>query len=671
MKPVGFLLIIAILLSIVPIVQIPKANAEVLPISDVDNAIDEGVTAVINGIKHIYWNGQYYDVMSDHPSPTISVVYNGQTFIPGSFFDPGDLKYKAKLIDVSSNFVSWRYYFNVDSDRDYDVVIYASLTNVDKNTDKLFINVEKSEYTITLLVGTNFPYKYTNVNQGWSTTITIDDTNRFKFLAARYVARHSTRIAAWLMEEEGYTSLANKLNAFMDNLGFQYDVYAPLFGKSNNYPDDFFDYAKQTWLGNGYDAHPWNTDPNGYYINYPYKSRMYILDKAGFISVGINGWEQAPLAKLLKALHLLNKYGTSKQSDAENLISEAMNEGDWDGYGLKGYTVEGFHLPYKGYPVYPNAVFLATLVKYYQVTGDRYINGNDILYIADRLAGILVALQWNYESETPWGTVKLALFNGWWPASYDIGSIIAKPSAWGLIDTATAGLDSLSGAFARYLGVNFPPAAYRPMPTEFPFSIVNSESTIIAVQALIMYRQLNRNPINPQSEISGIEGVFVDGGGGGSGPYHSGDYSDDGRWVSAYALTPGLGGDAWHYEYVKFKVKAATTASYKLRVDVMLNYNGYDSAGSVDDVYLVIKLIGSSGNVIQEIDNHVDSVNKNNVFSIAKAFTGDYNIGTLSSGTYYIEIGIKVVANNEPASFNGAWINAVGHIDYAGLIPSS
>jgi hypothetical protein len=661
--------LLVLALFLLPIVApVMPARAATIPLSELDQAINLGISVVYDAVRPIDSSYIYY-VMPDHPSPTISVEYNGKVYVPGSFFDPGDYQYKTELVSVTSNSISWRYYFNVDDDDDYDIAIYAQLTNVNDYTDRLHILVDKAKYNFNIIIGTYYPYKYYNVSQGWSTTIDIYSWNQYRFLSARYVARHSTRIAAWLLEDAGYTTTASRLHNLMNSCGYTYDVYAPVFGRDVKYPDDFFT-RPETWLGYGYDCLPWSV---GTFINYPYKSRMYIFKAFSDYTyeAALRAWEEAPLAKLLKAMHLLNKYGTSKANEAEKLIAEAITEGGWDGYGIKyalidaGYVTTGYHtgvdIPYEyaGYPVYLNAVLLAALVKYYQVTGDRWIAGNDILYMADRLAGILVRLQWKYEAKTQWGYVRLALFKGWWPAAYEIGSLISKSSAWGIIDTLTHTADNVAGILAK-VGVDFPSESLRPMPSEWPFALVNSESTILAIQALKLYRELGREPIDPLSDvITGLDGVFVEGDGGGYSVagLHGGETAQDGRWITALALTPGLGGDAWHYQYAKFKFDLTSSGYYKLRLASIVSYKGKDSHGSSAYVYLIVKILDANGNTLAQVEKLVDHVDADNLFNRAKAVTIELDTGYITSGTYYVEIGLKVVADNSPISWEGVWID--------------
>ncbi|MCE4608820.1 MAG: hypothetical protein F7C36_00350 [Desulfurococcales archaeon] len=629
-----------------------------MPLSYVEEAINLGVQAVKTAIRPL---GNYMYVMPDHPSPTISVEYNGEIYIPGSFLDPGDLLYKTELVEVTQYSVAWRYYFNVDSDEDYDIIIYARLQNVDPSTDKLTINVDKSEYTITLLVGTRDPYKYTSVNEGFSTTIYITDSNRDKFHSARYVARHSTQLAGWLMYEEKEYGLSQGLLMTMEEVGFWYDVYDPIWGRSNSYPDNYWDYPQKTWLANGYEAHPW--DKSETLLNYPYRSRMYILDALPTdysLEAGIRGWEDAPLYSLLKAIHLLNKYGTSKASEAEQLIAHALWEGRWDGYGLHyamldptwittGQKLSEFvSYEYKGYPIYLNSVLLIALIRYYEVTGDQYISDQNILYMADRLAGILVNTQWRYEHETPWGLVRLALFKGWWPAAYSIGSYILKPSAWGIIDTITSGWDEVTGYLAK-LGIDIG-KAFRPMPSEWPFAIVNSESTLLAIKALKVYldfaQKYGRQPVDVAvARVGGVEFVEVGGGCYPSCGFEPKRYNitigadDYGRWINATTISA-MSGEAWAYSYAKFKFRTDTSGTHQIQVGVTLNYTLLDYYDVRERIFIVIKIIDSTNTVVEQWENLVIELDNETFIVKTLSLYYEYNT-TLSPGDYYIEIGLK------------------------------
>jgi hypothetical protein len=175
-RAVPLAILALILLSIVlPAVQIP-ARAATIPLSEIQEAIDLGTQAILNAVRPLIADNTQYYVMPDHPSPTIMVEYNGKLYVPGSFFDPGDSMYKTELVEVTGDSAAWRYYFNVDDDSDYDIVIYARLSNVGENADKLFIFVDKAEYPFTLVLGTRDPIKYYNVQDGWNTYLYIKRT---------------------------------------------------------------------------------------------------------------------------------------------------------------------------------------------------------------------------------------------------------------------------------------------------------------------------------------------------------------------------------------------------------------------------------------------------------------------------------------------------------------
>ena len=668
--------ILIALIALSTIIYAIPSQAATIPLSEVQQAIDDGISAVYDAVRTIDYGG-YYKVMPDHPSPTISIEYNGRAYVPGSFFDPGDRDYKTELVSVTNTTVAWRYYFNVDNDYDYDIIIYAELRNIDRNTDTLFIYVDEAEYTFNILVGTVLPTKLISVNQGWSTTLTIDETNDYKFHSARYVNRHSTIIASWLLEDEGYSYTASKLKQFWQLTGFQYDVYAPVFGRSINYPDDFFSYTNETWLGDGYNAHPWNVDPSGAFLNYPYKSRMYILDSSSAAAVGISGWLEFPLAKLLHAMHLLDKYGLSKASEAELLIEEAIIEGGWDGYGLKQARPYGVPWSYKGYPVYLNAAMLAALVKYYQVTEDRWVAGNDILYMADRLAGILVRLQWDYEHDTPWGPVRLALFRGWWPAAYDIGSLVSKPSAWGLVDSVTSGWDAITGFLDKYANIDVGEAV-RPMPSEWPFAIVNSESTILAIQALKLYlglaQQLGRQPLDVTQLSVLWDGELAGTGGGSTGCPSFSSYcalystSSDGWGLSVYAYSD-LSWDAWAYAFSKIKLNP-TPGDYNLRVAMMVSYEGQDTYGNTGYVYAIVKVYDSNGNIIKSVSDTVAIIENDSLFRQQGVKAITIEIPITVSGTTYVDLGLKAVADTSYLQIAGCLVAASAVIESVILEPS-
>ncbi|MCD6195591.1 MAG: hypothetical protein J7J82_02240 [Staphylothermus sp.] len=251
---------------------------------------------------------------------------------------------------------------------------------------------------------------------------------------------------------------------------------------------------------------------------------------------------------------------------------------------------------YKGYPVYLNAVFLDTLVAYYKLTRNRYLNGIDILQLADRLAGLLIKAQWIYEHETPWGTIGLALYRGGWAAVYEPGSVKVEGSAWGIIDTATAGLDAIAGILAG-IGVNIP-RSLLPMPSEFP-TIVNSESTILAIKALKDYKSLGRAPEVP-TIIRPYHGEFYYGNGYGDG---QGTTSTDGKTIKATISVLDFINTHYHYQYANYKLLINETSSvitFEYDIYGLLSYRAWSLDAGSYKISIFVKIWDPSGNKIED-----------------------------------------------------------------------
>ncbi|MEM4562280.1 MAG: hypothetical protein QW123_05340 [Desulfurococcaceae archaeon] len=692
MRSVALVLLALVVISTMQLI-VHVASAQ----SPIDYAIEQGVQHVIRSIAFI---DQSKAVVRDHPSIPITVEWNGKVFMAGGFLDPGNRDYYHELINVSSNSMTLRFYFNVDGDLTYDIVIRVTVTNIDAHRDSVTLVVERCRVTgAKLYVGNygrviNGDVIYTGYTRTWIEWYTY--TSHY---SNRYVARHSTRIAAWLLEDLGYTEFSQALHNFMNTLNFTYDVYAPVFGRSNNYPDDFFDRLTETWLGAGYNNHPWVFTSQ--VSLYPYKSRIYIFNSAGLASLTVRGWREAPLAKLLMALHLLNKYGRQRVSDAASLIGQALHEGGWDGNGLSKARLEldyvflnnrnlcesifplplvmqlhGIFAPlprdcvyvysYEGYPVYLNSVLLAALVRYYMVTGQETITyagtTYNVLDIADKLAGILVRVQWIHQQNTPWGTLSLAMYRGGWPAAYDVvdGGIIVKPSAWGVIDTLTSSFDKLSFVlFAlgypmkellKQFGVN-PPSEFSwevaakpalPMPGEWP-SIVNSESTILAIQALRLYRQLYRTAIDSSVYLF-PQGVFIEGGGYGSG-ITNGNTSTDGRFIRAQAQS--YASYSYRYQYARYRLILPATGNYTLVVSGASQYYLGISSWLRADFELHVKVYDGNWNILNSTMIIVDKVTVTSSGLVERVNATPIYVVinvTTPTRTIYVEVGVAARA---------------------------
>ncbi len=246
MRAYSLLFMSCIMLSLISplIISIDLVRAQAS--SAIDNAINEGINYVLRSIVFLdsSWSKA---VMRDHPSIPITIVWNGNRITAGGVLDPGNRDYKGES-SVGPNYIYEKYYFNPDHQGDYDVVVEVKVTNIDETTDKVNIAVVKCTLNnVKMIVGSYNPVINTYIYSGWTKTITAPYYYQWRY-SARYVARHSTRIAAWLLEEFGYDEYAKALNNFMNSLGFKYDVYAPVFGKDINYPDDFFDKKAETYI---------------------------------------------------------------------------------------------------------------------------------------------------------------------------------------------------------------------------------------------------------------------------------------------------------------------------------------------------------------------------------------------------------------------------------------
>ena len=495
--------------------------------TEIDSVIQKAKDWVLSSVYPIsssYW------VARDHPLAPIRVYYSGKWYLLGGFYDKGTFNYVAEIVrvDPSTNSIKLRYYFNLDNTYIrpiggytypiYKLALELEVRNVTTDYDRVYIKVLRNDLgSLDLYWGTTLLKSNPSAGDVFSVDVPFPCYWCPMAFGGRYVARHSTRIGAWLIKDlyqPGTTpyNIAEAMERFMNDYGIIYEVYAPLWGKSNSYPDDYFDDYTNTWVGKGFSWLPW-TDQL-----YPYRSRMETNVTCSYIpSIGalicstalgcpstmplsVCVWRGGTLAKILKGLHLLNKYGYS--SDVDTLISQALYQGQFDGYGFRAgfrreYFGMTFYYPYRAYPTYLTASFLAFLVRYYQATGKTSAWGIDILSTADRLARILMSLFTDYCANTEYGSLCFAHIKYGAPPAYRIGSVTAYPSGWGdITEYANAILD--------WTGIL--PVA----PLDYiPFT--NSESTILAAKALMIYKELGRTP-PPLSGIIGYPSGIITGG---------------------------------------------------------------------------------------------------------------------------------------------------------------
>jgi len=399
-----------------------------------------------------------------------------------------------ELITITSTKIVGRYKFEEGDNWDYnDLIIYFEYSSDDSDTMKLYVKMEKYGSANTIEVWIGFTQLWVGNHEGESKTLYKD----YGWSTLAYSPRHASRMAAHLYEALGQTEKANKLNKLMDDAGYTKDVYDPLFGKSNDYPDDFF-FDPTTWEGPNYAYDPyWAHLPRGDFL-YPYKSRLLA---AGAQASWIGDVEEyTPRHECLKALHLMNKYGYSRLDEAKQLIDSA----GWDGYGCRRTIHFGpgqsLTYTYTAYPTYVTGCYLAAVSKYAGMTGDP-----EYIQKAREACGVILSCQWTYPFETvDYGDVYFADEIGGFITSYlPYGSIAWHPQ-WGpFVDAFYELLDKMN---------YFEQQAPEKVIADF----VNAESTIICIQALRIYKQYlgSYSPIYPEeikSNVKEADYVYTDG----------------------------------------------------------------------------------------------------------------------------------------------------------------
>jgi hypothetical protein len=147
-------------------------------------------------------------------------------------------------------------------------------------------------------------------------------------------------------------------------------------------------------------------------------------------------------------------------------------------------------------------------------------------------------------------------------------------------------------------------------------------------------------------------------------------YTTDSRILEVYAFsdTPE---DAWAYAYSKFKVNATVSGNYNVTVGLAVLYDGIDSYGNHGEIWVIIKLIDSSGNVIGQWEDRVAYLENDSQVSASVVVLYNLDAGYLNAGTYYIEVGVKSIADTSWYQIAGCVAHAHAIIDTAMLAPSS
>lgn len=313
-------------------------------------------------------------------------------------------------------------------------------------------------------------------------------TKDYGLFSIRYTGRHATWMGARLFADLGYTTKATKLMNFITAMGMTQDFYDPLFEQSNSYSDNFL------WQSSTFpDETLWNNYLKGKYY-YPYKSRLvnyfareqFYIPMVGQLADTSRWGDTPPHANAEYAMHLLNKYGSSKLSDAKSLIDNC----GWNGFGVRRvYKLYGVPYQVTSYPGYQNGPFLGAVSKYYYMSGD-----NNYKNIANQVAEILLRMKWHLNGKIE-GYVNLIDFpdnaGGFLSAYMPTNSLAFSSNQGGFFGTLSDLLvyTGVAGAPAETVG----------------FNPVNTECTLCSVQGLIQYqRYCGGTPVLASSLSGGI-----------------------------------------------------------------------------------------------------------------------------------------------------------------------
>ncbi|MBC7091521.1 MAG: hypothetical protein H5T50_06390 [Nitrososphaeria archaeon] len=462
---VALILLSTLVIPITPIVQ------ATLVYSQITDAITKG-KAYLDRFYVDNFPSAGYAVMRDLPSLPFNIYssyagefrYVGTDNVIGMNYKLGDGISESEM----------KYFFEDGYDKDYnDLIIYVKYKSLNETHMQLTVKKISSDasYPIHLYIGSQL-IAY-NINSAPDNTEWVL-VQKYGWVSARYVARHATRIAAWLYEDFGETEKAQKLHNFMDYYGYTKDVYAPVWGKSNNYNDDEL-YSTTTFPDpTTWQNLPWKTNDYG---EIPYKSRLaYAPARNLYLIINNNSTKPPALHDLLLALHYMNKYGYNAVPYATALLQRA----GWDGNGFsRDATFQGISYKAPAYQEYATAVGLVAYIKYYHLTGDT-----TVLPIIDNIANVLLQLQYKY------GKTKVDGLNVTYYADHNGGFLTSyKPGGSYIWATWQSPWIDLVYSLLEIFGY------YDSMPPEYPFlSITNTESTILALKALMEYSKLNRAP---------------------------------------------------------------------------------------------------------------------------------------------------------------------------------
>ena len=360
--------------------------------SDIQNAIARAKT----WIDKLYQTDGIYGYIKEYPAIPIALyVEEKDAWI---FLGQLPKKSTVELEAEGSNYVQMLIKFKV-------YPIYPWVTwNFKMRVRIDYLSGGKTKYTITF-ISTSTVYTvdvYFGDEKIWdditkhtpSKTVYRYKYNYYFYPAHRYTVRHAGQLAELLYDIWDQNTRRNRISALINDYGFTWDIYDPLFGIT--YDNDLFMFTLQAY----HDCDVWSDLPRGMNPHrYPYKSKV-CLDRRDYIAESYSD----PLLKGLFAVHILVKY---KDPDKEVLyghppdwwefysareIARELENNWWNGYGIG--------TPYK--KAYASAVRTATFLVLETLLG--YVYGDSTSkYYADLTAQILLQVQISsegyYESE--------------------------------------------------------------------------------------------------------------------------------------------------------------------------------------------------------------------------------------------------------------------------------
>jgi len=286
----------------------------------------------------------------------------------------------------------------------------------------------------------------------------------------RYTVRHGSQLADIIYRIWGTPKPLDKV---INDYGFTYDIYDPIFGLT--YDNDDFMFTTQAYR----DVDVYGSLPRGIH-HYPYWSKVG-LDRSLYIMMS----HYDPLLQCLWAIHILNKYNNPDRYSWLGYVGEiytsprelarSIEATYWNGYGI--------HKPYSD-SLYASGVRSAVFLVLETLLGYKY-GDQTSRYYADTLAQVIVNTQfWYGYVETEYGVILRPAFRGAFPLSWKTGSsypyalppksfleqivdMFNMPNeTWDIIPSNTETTATLLQALRVYLyykyGIAYPSSLYLP-----------------------------------------------------------------------------------------------------------------------------------------------------------------------------------------------------------------